>query len=102
MFSTSRDLKRHIKNHDKPKNEVQGDHKCDRCGKFFTRSGSLKIHIRNVHEGQRNYKCDHCEKCYAHSQNLKDHIRTVHQIININNVWNPLLSLDLSSTTPRQ
>ena len=55
------------------------DHKCDHCGKCFSQSGSLKLHIKAIHEGQRDHKCQHCEQSFAQSGNLSRHIRAVHE-----------------------
>ena len=54
----------------------QKKYKCDSCGKSFTASGSLKIHISTIHEAQRNYKCDSCGKilhCIRTSENTHQH-----------------------------
>ena len=37
-------------------NAGQKIHKCNACGKSFSRSGHLKIHISAVHEYRKGYK----------------------------------------------
>ena len=48
-------------------------HECDVCEKRFTRSGSLKVHMR-IHTNERPYECDVCEKRFRQSQHLNEHI----------------------------
>ena len=52
-------------------------HECDVCEKRFTRSGSLKVHMR-IHTNERPYECDVCEKRFRYSSNLKAHMRRLH------------------------
>ena len=80
-FSSRKRKTYHISNvHEEVKNRIKimqkgkVNHKCNSCGKSFTQSGSLNLHIKTVHEGQRSYKCDSCGKSFAKSGNLKRHI----------------------------
>ena len=72
---------------------------CNSCGKSFTQSGYLKIHIKTTvilvenHSllqefwtttseqfmEKKNYKCDSCGKCFTQLGSLKRHIRMVHE-----------------------
>ena len=58
--------------------EGQRIYKCDSCGKSFSTSGSLKLHIKSLHDGQGDYKCDSCGKSSTTSGNLKKHISAIH------------------------
>ena len=49
-------------------------HECSTCGKTFSRSGSLAVHMR-VHSGEWPYECSTCGKAFSRSNNLAKHMR---------------------------
>ena len=53
--------------------------KCKLCGKSFSRSHYLKIHIHTIHEGNKDHKCNSCGKSFTMAGHLKRHIHTVHE-----------------------
>ena len=57
------------------------NHKCEHCGKNFSRAENLKNHIKAVHEGVKAYKCDFCEKSFPQYQHLKTHVKAIHERI---------------------
>ena len=58
-------------NHIKTVHEKVKCHKCDKCMKTFTGSGTLKTHIKVVHEGQRDHTCDFCGKSFGYAGSNK-------------------------------
>ena len=55
------------------------NHKCKSCGKPFFKAGTLKQHIHIVHKGHRDYKCESCMKSFSVAGSLKKHISTIHE-----------------------
>ncbi|OWK03570.1 ZFP64, partial [Cervus elaphus hippelaphus] len=49
-------------------------HKCDVCGKCFSRKDKLKTHMR-CHTGVKPYKCKSCDYAAADSSSLNKHLR---------------------------
>lgn len=54
---------------------VEGEHKCEVCGKCFKHIRMLNRHRRN-HSPYKKYKCTFCSKGFNDSFDLKRHIRT--------------------------
>ena len=46
------------------------DFKCESCGKLFSHTGDLKIHIKTIHEDHKGYICESCGKVFSHAQNF--------------------------------
>jgi DNA-directed RNA polymerase subunit RPC12/RpoP len=49
-------------------------HECSTCGKAFSTSGHLAVHMR-VHSGERPYKCSTCGKAFSQASQLAVHMR---------------------------
>ena len=48
---------------------------CKVCGKAFSGSPNLAVHVRNVHMGEKSFKCDICGKRFFRSNNMETHRR---------------------------
>ena len=56
------------------RNAGKNGHECSTCGKAFSQSGHLAVHMR-VHSGERPYECSTCGKAFSRSGNLAVHMR---------------------------
>lgn len=50
------------------------NHQCKICGKLFTQSNHLEVHVRS-HMGLKPFKCEFCEKRFTQGGNLRTHMR---------------------------
>ena len=68
VFLVLRDLQKHICNshseNPKPKKKAERTHFCTLCGRGFTNSWNLQIHMKR-HNNEKPYQCDQCAKAYT-------------------------------------
>jgi len=50
-------------------------YECNKCGKSFYESKTLKIHVLS-HKGIKPYQCTHCDKTFYQSGNLNRHMKS--------------------------
>ena len=57
-------------------------HPCEVCGRKFTQSCQMRVHMRTVHGvgDAKNFQCDVCSKAFNKKSNLKQHLATVHRL----------------------
>ena len=53
--------------------------KCNHCGKSYSTTETMKLHIKTVHKGLKLFSCTSCDKKYTQSHNLASHIKIVHE-----------------------
>ena len=51
QFCSKNITKKYMRDHINSVHNVQKDHKCDSCGKAFSKAGNLKRHINSAHNG---------------------------------------------------
>ena len=54
-------------------------HKCDLCGKAFSRQSAVNDHVKIFHEGIKDFQCDLCGKEFNHKSHLNRHKKNVHE-----------------------
>ena len=54
---------------------VEGQHKCEHCGKVFSRNQNLLRHVQS-HLNRREHRCEVCEKRFNTKADLKVHSQT--------------------------
>ena len=61
------------------KSKVMMNHTCDECGKTFTKSQTLKDHVKYVHnKKEKDQVCSHCGKVFLRHEYLRRHVKKMH------------------------
>ncbi|XP_023321927.1 modifier of mdg4 isoform X3 [Eurytemora carolleeae] len=67
-------------------------HTCNYCGKTFSESGNLRVHVRDMHESPRPWNCTVCGKVFKSKNSLANHKSLYHKeypnVINPNLMYN--------------
>ncbi|KAJ8956069.1 hypothetical protein NQ318_016521 [Aromia moschata] len=59
----------------------KGFNMCEFCGKCFSSTTALKLHISNMHEENeedKSHQCSECPKTFKNKFKLENHVKTVH------------------------
>lgn len=54
------------------------EYQCTTCGKVFNRKDTLKRHFATTHQMLRNWPCKQCSRRFGQQAHLNTHVRTVH------------------------
>ena len=57
-----------------PPKPAKKDLKCEICQREYTRSSTLKRHLR-IHSGEKPYSCEVCQKSFYQASDLTQHLR---------------------------
>ena len=70
----------------KPENDIKEklvhkkkEYPCSLCGKTFSITFNLKLHVESVHEGKKPFKCSKCEYRASRKAHLQYHVGSVHE-----------------------
>ena len=71
----------YLNTHIKTVHEGRKEHKCNFCGKYFSQSSSLNLHVKTIHKEMEaeNNKCDICNKSFKYAWILTTHVKTIHE-----------------------
>ncbi|XP_063706413.1 transcription factor grauzone-like [Culicoides brevitarsis] len=53
--------------------------KCPDCGKWYSNSKTLRVHVKMIHERKNGIRCEICDKLMASKQSLSTHVRLKHK-----------------------
>lgn len=59
----------------KARSDTKKKHVCEYCGKNFTQTTHLEVHVRS-HVGLKPFKCKECGKTFTQGGNLRTHLRS--------------------------